>query len=364
MKDFIIRNDTKLLFRNDPLDDLTNILKNKKVLLVYGGGSIRENGCYNDINQAASRGSAEIIEFGNASNKIGDIEKGIELSKEKKIEMIIGAGGATVMDAAKFISFGHYHADYKQYIRGKNTAGMGRLPLILIPTYPSSGTELGTYSVVFNPDTKEFGAICGITADYAILVPRYSLTLSPELTTYTCLVTLVQLSICILGDKNPISYDQGISVIKNVIKSFHFLKENPNHLKARGEILYAASMTNSDWLSLGKVVDYGFDIYEIEFIVANLFGTTYRKNLTTIFPRFLKAISKYHEEDVRLYFKEVFNFEGSIDDSVNKVIQFFTKQGADMYFEGNLSREKFSEIPNKASLTEDEVFDIIKNSMK
>lgn len=364
MKDFQIRNDTKLLFRNNPLDDLIKLTKNKKVLLVHGSGSVHSNGCYNDIKEAISKGNGELNELENTSNEINDIKNGIKIAIEKNIELVIGAGGATVMDAAKIIAFGHFHSDFENYIRGKNTSGMECLPLILIPTYPSSGTELGTYSVLFNKSINEFGAICGITADYAFLVPKYSLSLSPELTIYTCLVTLVQLSICVIGDKNPISYDQGISVIKNVIKAAHSLKENPNNLDARGVILYAASMTNSDWLSLGKVEDYGFDIYEIEFIACGLFGTSYRKNLTTIFPRFLKVISKYHEEDVRLYFKDVFSNNGSVNDSVTQVIDLFTNLGADLYFEGDLTMEKFSKIPNKATLSKEDVFSIIKDSMK
>ena len=49
MKDFQLRNDTKLLFRNDPVSDLTRLVKGKKVLFVYGGGSVKKNGCYEDI---------------------------------------------------------------------------------------------------------------------------------------------------------------------------------------------------------------------------------------------------------------------------------------------------------------------------
>lgn len=59
MKDFELRNDTKLLFRNDPVADLIELTAGKKVLFVYGGGSVKRNGCYEDVkNAVAGKGGA------------------------------------------------------------------------------------------------------------------------------------------------------------------------------------------------------------------------------------------------------------------------------------------------------------------
>lgn len=78
----------------------------------------------------------------------------------------------------------------------------------------------------------------------------------------------------------------------------------------------------------------------MEFIPEILFGIAYRKSLTTLFPRFLKAMAKYHDADIRRYFKDAFGYEGNIETSIHKMIKLFTELGVDIYFDGSVSAEK------------------------
>ena len=128
-----------------------------------------------------------------------------------------------------------------------------------MPTYPSSGSEYGLGAVAADSRTDDFGTAYGIAADYAILVLGYSMSLDQEMTAYTALVTLVQLSASTIGDKNPVSYD---AVIRNVLKAAGQLKENPSNLDARGVVLYGASIATSGRFGIGKEENYSYDIYE------------------------------------------------------------------------------------------------------
>ena len=92
MKDFTLRNDTRLLMRNDPVADLTELTKGKRVLFVYGGGSVKRNGCYDDIKKATQLGGATLFELGGASREMEDIERGTRKVKEHDIQLVIGAG--------------------------------------------------------------------------------------------------------------------------------------------------------------------------------------------------------------------------------------------------------------------------------
>lgn len=202
MKDFLLRNDTKLLFRNDPTTDLVKLTAGKKVLFVYGGGSVKKNGCYEDIKNAIDQSGGTFYEASHSSRERSAIETGINLALENQIDFIIGAGGASVMDCAKLIAFGTCHKeDWWTYVKEKNPYGLDKIPLILIPTYPSSGSEYGLGAVAIDSKTDDFGTAFGIPADYAILVPKYSLSLGKELTAYIGLVTLVQLSASVIVDK-------------------------------------------------------------------------------------------------------------------------------------------------------------------
>lgn len=157
------------------------------------------------------QGMGSFFEFANASKELADIERGIQSVKENKFELIIGTGGASIMDCAKLIAFGFYHqSDLWDYIKGeKNSNGLEKLPLILMPTYPTSGSEYGLSAVSVDSRINDFGTAYGIPADTAILTPKYSMSLDKEMTAYTGIVTLVQLSASTIGDKKPVSYDIG-----------------------------------------------------------------------------------------------------------------------------------------------------------
>lgn len=361
MKDFIFRNDTKLLFRNDIRTAVTEITKGHKVMFVYGGGSVKRNGCYDDIVQTLTDNGIPLAEYGDSSREFAKIQEGIRIAKENGITMIIGAGGASVMDSAKLIAFGFYHeSDLWNYVKGKNTYGLERLPLALIPTYPSSGSENGLGAVAVDSRTGDFGTAYGIPADYALLCPKYSLTLDKEMTTYTGLVTLVQLSACILGDKNRMSYDAGISYIRNVLAATRTLQQHTDDLDARGTILMGAALSTSSRLGIGKEEPFAYEIYELEFLPEVLFGSTYRRSLTSVFPRFLQAMGKHHAEEVRNYYRDAFGFDGTIEDSTQKLMTLFAELGIPMYYEGTVSREAVDAIPCETELGKEEVFSIIK----
>ncbi len=366
MKDFQLRNETKLLFRNDPVEDLAGFMGGRRVLFVYGGGSAQKNGCLNDIRKAAEQSGSELFELSNASRELEHIEEGIRLVQAQKIDAVIGAGGANIMDCAKLIAFGASREnELWDYVKGrKNPYGLSKLPLLLMPTYPSSGSEYGLGAVSADRRTGDFGTAYGIAADLAVLVPKYSLSLDKEMTAYTGLVTLVQLSASTIGDTNPVSYDIGISVIRNVLKAVRTLKYHPDDLDARGVILYGAALSTSSRLGLGKTENYPYDIYELEFIPEVLYGSTYRKSLTTIFPRFLKAEAKYHEEDIRKFLADVFGLEGKIEDSVQSIIQIFEEIGIDMYFDGTVSSAQIEEIEIETTLTNDEIVKVIEESLR
>lgn len=366
MKDFTLRNDTKLLFKNEPVQALAELINGRKTLFVFGGGSVKKNGCYDDVEKAVNIGNGKFFEFANASRELADIERGIRIVKENKIELIIGAGGASIMDCAKLIAFGIYHeSDLWDYIKGgKNPYGLEKLPLILMPTYPSSGSEYGLGAVSADSRINDFGTAYGIPADTAILTPKYSMSFDKEMTAYTGLVTLVQLSASTIGDKNPVSYDIGISVIRNVLNAVKTLRTDPENADARGVILYGASISTSGRLGLGKTENYPYEIYELEFIPETLFGSTYRKSLTTLFPHFLEAMSKYHNDDICKYFRDAFGFFGDVSESVQKMISLFEDIGVNMYFDGKFVPDDISKIPIETTLTDDEIIGIIKACMR
>ncbi len=360
MKDFALRNDTRLVFRNDPREQLEQVTRGRKTLFVYGGGSVKKNGCYDDVKKAAESGGT-FFEYAGASRELKRIREGIRLAEEKGVDLIIGAGGASVMDCTKLIAFGVCHQeDLWDYIGGgKNPYGLKKVPLVLIPTYPSSGSEFGLGAVAEDTDTGRFGTAYGITADLALLTPKYSLSLNAEMTAYSALVTLVQLSASTIGDTNPVSYDAGISIIRNVLQAARILQKDPENTDARGTVLLGASLSTSGWLGIGKTDNYIYDLYDVEFIPEVLYQASYRKSLTTIFPRFLKAMAAHHEADIRKYLQDAFGFAGSVEESTRCLISLFEELGVDMYFDGEADTDRIPDLDLKTELTAEELQKLI-----
>lgn len=234
----------------------------------------------------------------------------------------------------------------------------------ILELHPANPSEYGLGAVTADKRTGEFGTAYGIPADMAILVPKYAMSLSAGMTAYTGAVTLVQLSVATIGDLNPVSYHIGISIIKDVLNAVQTLKQKPDDLTAWGTIFYGASISTSGRLGLGKEENYAYDIYEVEFVPEILFDATYRKSLTTIFPRFLKAMSVYHEEHIKRYFRDAFGFEESIENSVKKLIDLFTELGIDMYFDGDFTEDKISKIDIGSIFSENEIADILRDCLR
>ena len=95
-----------------------------------------------------------------------------------------------------------------------------------------------------------------------------------------------------------------------------------------------------------------------------LFGSTYRKSLTSLFPGFLKVMAAYHQEDIRKYFRDVFGYEGSISESADMMRDLFEQIGVDMYFDGELSREAVGRVATGSCLSQDELYEVLKGCMR
>lgn len=360
MKDFIFRNDTKLFFRNNIRETLLELVRGHKVMFVYGSGSVKKNGCHADVVGALSDAGVPFVEYGGSSREFQKIQEGIRLAKENGVTMIIGAGGASVMDSAKLMAFGCCHeGDLWEYVKGKPSYGLERLRLALIPTYPSSGSENGLGAVTVDSRTGDFGTAYGIPADYAILCPRYSLTLNKEMTVYTGLVTFVQLSACVLGDRNRMSYDAGISYIRNVLEATRRLCRCPDDLDARGVVMMGASLSTSSRIGIGKEETFAYDIYELEFLPEVLFGSSYRRSLAAVFPRFLEFMGRHHEADIRKYYLDALGYDGPVEESSRKLLELFAGFGVEMFYDGEISREQVDNIPCQTELGREEVFDMM-----
>lgn len=115
---------------------------------------------------------------------------------------------------------------------------------------------------------------------------------------------------------------------------------------------------------MGKVDPYVYELYEVEFLPEVLFGAPYRKSLTTVFPRFLKAMGKYHEDDVRGFLRDAFGYEETLEEGCKKLVKLFADKGVDMHFDGTVSKELIRTIDISTSLSPKDLTTMIQDCIR
>lgn len=154
---------TDIRFGKERLSELPDVLAEygKKVLLVYGGGSIKKSGLYDKIQTLLK--DFEIIELAGVepNPRVTTVKKGAALCREHGIDVVLAVGGGSTIDCAKVITAAtFYDGDPWDFIKTKQYVGK-TLPLVDILTLAATGTEMNRGGVISNLDTKEKLGVSG-----------------------------------------------------------------------------------------------------------------------------------------------------------------------------------------------------------
>lgn len=157
MKNFEFVNPTKILFGKDQIQKLsTEIPEGAKVLMLYGGGSIKRNGIYEKVTEALK--GHEVLEFGGipANPEYDVLMKALKIIKEENITFMLAVGGGSVIDGVKFLSSAAlFEGDEPWDILTKKIRSFKGLPFGTVLTLPATGSEMNSGSVITRAETKE-----------------------------------------------------------------------------------------------------------------------------------------------------------------------------------------------------------------
>lgn len=298
MNSFFYYNPTKLVFGKDSVDELKNFIdnKHKKVLLHYGGGSIKKTGLYDKVIGILKDKELEVIELpGVESNpKLSLVRKGIEICRENEITFILAVGGGSVIDSAKTIAVGVlYDGDVWDCFTGKGSFNEA-LPIGAVLTLPASGSEMSPCAVVTNEDGRFKMSIehdC-LRPEFAILNPELTLTL-PDKQTFSGIIDMIShvLERYFTQTTNVDLTDNLCeATLKTIMSNAYKLKENPMDYEARAEIMLSGTIAHNGILGLGRQEDWG--THRIGHEITALYGTTHGVTLAIVFPAWMKYVYK------------------------------------------------------------------------
>ncbi len=176
MKNFEYKNPTKILFGEGQIASLNNeIPENAKVMLLYGGGSIKRNGIYEQVKAALHQ--RDTVEFGGipANPEYEILLKALNEIKEEKVDYLLAVGGGSVIDGVKFLAAAAlYEGEEPWDILAKNIGRDVGLPFGTVLTLPATGTEMNSFSVISRAETKEKLGMSGLGLfpQFSILDPK------------------------------------------------------------------------------------------------------------------------------------------------------------------------------------------------
>ncbi|MBT8316668.1 MAG: iron-containing alcohol dehydrogenase [Lutibacter sp.] len=157
MNNFDFKNPTKILFGKNQIENLSKeIPENAKLLLLYGGGSIKKNGIYEQVKTALS--NFEVLEFGGipANPEYAVLMDALTIIKEEKITFLLAVGGGSVIDGTKFLSSAAlYKGEDPWEILTKSIPTQKGMPFGTVLTLPATGSEMNSGSVITRKETKE-----------------------------------------------------------------------------------------------------------------------------------------------------------------------------------------------------------------
>jgi hypothetical protein len=354
---------TKIVFGEDSVSQLDKLIEKrfKRILLHYGGGSIKKSGLYDDIINSLSKIGCEVFELSGVepNPKLSLVREGIELAKEKDIDLILAVGGGSVIDSAKAIGIGaKYDGDVWDFYVDKSRV-KDTIPLGVILTFPATGSETSRGSVITNEEGPHKLAVNDdiLRPVFAIMDPALTLTLPDKQTFAGIMDILSHIFERYFTNTENVDLTDHLceGAMKSVIKNAYILKKEPDNIAARAEIMLAGTIAHNGILGLGREEDWSSHVIGHE--LSAFYGTTHGRTLGIIFPAWMKYVYK---ENIGRFMQFATNvFDVSV---VNKSPEQIALEGIDnlitflkdmevptSFSEEGLPTDKFEIMAEKAS---------------
>ena len=263
---FIYHNPTKLYFVEDSLSNLKTELANygKNILFVYGGGSIKKSGLYDEIIAILNDCGKNVAEVaGVMPNPTSDkLNEGVAIAREHKTDFILAVGGGSVCDYSKAVSVSIHCDDdpwEKYYIRFEEPT-CKIVPVGCVLTMAGTGSEMNGGSVITNHKAKlKIGHVFSddVMPKFSILNPRYTMTL-PKYQMVAGIYDILN-HICeqyFSGEDDNTSDYISEGLMKSLIHASRIAVENPQDYEARSNIMWTATWALNTLVSRGKSEDW------------------------------------------------------------------------------------------------------------
>ncbi|MBD8488881.1 iron-containing alcohol dehydrogenase [Echinicola sp. CAU 1574] len=338
MQNFEFKNPTKVIFGKDQINKLSGeIPEGAKVLMTYGGGSIKKNGIYQSVLEALK--GFEVVEFGGipANPEYHGLLPALELIKKERITFMLAVGGGSVIDATKFLSSAAlYDGNEPWDILASKIRTEKGLPFGTVLTIPATGSESNSGSVISNKETKEKLSMGGpgLFPQFSILDPSVIKSL-PERQIANGLTdafthVLEQYMTYPAGAYLQDRFAEGI--MQTLIEVAPRVMKDPNDYEAASNFMWCCTMALNGLIQKGVPTDWA--IHAMGHELTALYGIDHARTLAILASSHYKYGFERKKEKLAQYAERVWGItEGTLEEKakvgITKTDEFFQSLGID-----------------------------------
>ena len=326
---FAYCNPTKLYFGEDSLTYLNTELPKygKNVVLVYGGGSIKTNGIYDEVMEILKKNEKEVVEISGVmpNPTLEKLYEGIEIARNHNADFLLAVGGGSVCDYTKAVAVSVYCDEdpWEKYYLKFDEPDCEILPVGCVLTMVGTGSEMNAGAVITNQETKQ--KIGHVFADeaimprFSILNPRYTMTL-PHYQMVSGIYDIFN-HICeqyFSGEDDNTSDYISEGLMRSLLHSSRIANKNPQDYEARSNIMWTATWALNTLVSRGKSTDWM--VHMLGQAVGGYTNATHGMTLAAVSLPYYRYIMPYGLAKFKRFAVNVWNInpEGKDDEQIAK----------------------------------------------
>lgn len=319
MQNFTFHNPTKIVFGEGQISELANLLPaNARILLTYGGGSIKKNGVYDQVVKALD--GKTWFEFSGIEPNphYETLMKAAELVKEKQIDFLLAVGGGSVIDGTKLIAAAIHFDGEPWDILAKHAPVTSALPIGCVLTLPATGTESNGNSVVTRHSTQEklsFGSPL-VYPQFAVLDPTTTYSLPPRQIANGAVDAFVHIMEQYLtfpvDAKVQDRFAEGL--LLTLIEEGPRSLAEPKNYAVRANVMWAATMALNGLIGVGVPQDWATHMIGHE--LTAMHGLDHAQTLAIVLPAVMQTQRQQKREKLIQYGRRVWNLTQSNEDEV------------------------------------------------
>ena len=300
MENFTFCSPTNFVFgkgTEEKVGELCSKYGAKKILIVYGGGSVVRSVLLDRVKDALTKAGLVYTELGGVKPNPEDdkVREGIKMVREEGIDFLLPVGGGSTIDTAKGIACGAlYDGDFWDFYVGKSVIQKA-MPVGVVLTIPAAGSEGSGNSVITNTSTmQKLSLRCPdhLRPVFSIMNPELTFTLSPYQTACGICDMMVHIFERYFTNSNAVGISDRLceGILESIMEEAPKVMADPENYDARANLMWAGNIAHNGTCGIGRIEDWSSHFIEHE--ISSMYGVTHGAGLSVIFPAWMEFTSK------------------------------------------------------------------------